>query len=39
VLDMDLSFIEAEKIVEGDLQHMQNFLQLIMDVVLLLAQK
>lgn len=39
VLDMDLSFIEAKKIVDGDLKHMQNFLQLIMDVVLLLAQK
>lgn len=39
VLDMDLSFISAAKIVDGDLQNMQNFLQLLMDVVLLIAQK
>jgi len=26
VLDMDLSFIDASQIVNGDLKHMQNFL-------------
>lgn len=39
VLDMDLKFIDASQIVTGDLKHMQNFLQLLMDVVLLIAQK
>lgn len=37
ILDMDLSFIDAKKIVKGDLKHMFNFLQLLMDVVLLIA--
>ena len=38
VLDMDLSFIDARKIVSKDLKHMQNFLQLLMDVIVLIAE-
>jgi hypothetical protein len=37
VLDMDLSFIDAKKVVKGDLKHMFNFLQLLMDVVVLIV--
>ena len=35
---MDLSFIDARKIVSKDLKHMQNFLQLLMDVIVLIAE-
>lgn len=38
VLDMDLSFIDAKQVVNKDLKHMQNFLQLLMDVVVLIAE-
>ncbi len=39
MLDTDLSFINAGQIVAGDLNAMMSFLQLLMDVVLLIAQK
>ena len=39
VLDMDLSFIDASKVVAKDLKHMHQLLQLLMDVVLLIAER
>lgn len=39
ILDIDLNYINAEKIIQGDLNHIGPFIQLILEVVMLMAQQ
>ncbi len=39
ILDVDLSFISSRAIVQGDLQHIHKFLEVILEVIVHIAQE